>query len=292
MYQGKPDGSFVVAGSGTVPAGTFGNGSSGNFYLMNHASNGWGNVNVKVGQNKFWSGVALTQDQAKLVFEQTRSRYAYPFRRSLLPSLGITAYYDGTFSGSTAYDVVGGWGSKSIVGTMPASVRFQQNKSFAPSGSQCISLGTQNHYDANGWWYGQWISTTSSSQMRNEFNSSNGYFTMLRYNSAAGKAGVFYSDTVSDKSVNGIKTINDGRPHFCVAEFLPGSYARIWVDGVMEASVAVGAASWLGIQEGQYIFSGRQADSEFLSGKADFMYGKGTLNPAKVRALMYATYRF
>lgn len=238
----------------------------------------------------FPTGTISTAQQTALE-NILKTKYAYAFRRSLLPALGITAYYDGTFSGSTAYDTVGGWGSKSIGGTMPASVRFQQNKSFAPTGSQYISLGTQNHYDANGWWYGQWISTTSTSQLRNEFNSSNGYFTMLRYNSIAGKATAYFYDG-AEKVANSIKTINDGNPHFCVAEFLPGSYARIWVDGVIEATVSVGSATWLGFQEGQYIFSGRQADSEFLTGKADFMYGKGTLNPAKVRALMYATYRF
>ena len=176
---------------------------------------------------------------------------------------------------------------------MPSSVRYLQNKSFAPTGSQYISLGTQNHYNAGGWWYGQWISTTSSSCMRNEFNSSNGYFTMLAYNrTSSGKPEAFFYSGGSNYQAVGVKSVNDGRPHFCVAEFLPGSYARIWVDGVMEATVSVGASTWLGIQEGQYIFSGREGDNEFLSGKADFMYGKGTLNSAKVRALMYATYRF
>jgi hypothetical protein len=234
-------------------------------------------------------GTSLTGDQVKFLHNSLVGRYPYAFRRSLLQACGVHAYYDGTFSGANAYDVVGGLGTKTISGTMPTSVRAQQNKAYAPTGSQAISFGTTNLYDATGWWVGQWVKYTSASTMANEFNNVGNYRFALYY--VSGVPNAFYRTSApADVFCPASKAYNDDKWHFCIAEFIPGVHQRIWVDGHLENTVSIVGVSW-NAEPGQRVFSTRDSPTSYFSGKADFMYGKGPMTSAKAQALYFGTYR-
>jgi hypothetical protein len=216
-------------------------------------------------------------------------RYPYAFRRSLLQACGVHAYYDGTFSGSNAYDVVGGLGTKTITGTITA-VRAQQNKAFVPTGSQYIPLNLGSVDGLPGYWIGQWIKTTAGGILMNEFASNtNKYWTGLGYNITAGKARAKAYGSTSFTATS-TTTVNDGKWHFCICEVVQSSYVRIWVDGRLEASTAIDAWSNSSATQAGYIFADRDGGSG-LSGNADFMYGKGPMTSQKAQMLYFGTYR-
>lgn len=83
-----------------------------------------------------------------------------------------------------------------------------------------------------------------------------------------GKATLFFYDG-ANKEVDSSQTLELNKDYLIVHEFNASGTCTQYINGAIDGTISVGSKSWIGAQEGRYIGSGRQGNSEFWNGSVN-----------------------